>query len=921
MKPLVERTGQLRALDRLLAAVLAGKGQVALVDGPVASGRTTLLRAFAEHAEDAGVVVLESTGSHAERMLPWGVLNQFGHGTSFPAGLLEDLPPSLADGDTGSGAPEPGVVRVFDRLASAVLDLAARSPVVLGVDDVQHADALSVRWLLHLVRRVGSARIFVVLTDDATVTTTHPPFRAELSRHAHFRRLSVGPLSGSGVGELLSAHFGETEARGLTPELLAASGGNPVLVHALLEDHRAGGAVRRRGYGVAFVSCLHRGGPDLTQVARAIAVLGDGSSPGDLGRLIGVDAETVGGLLHAMTAAGLLTGCGFRHPVARAAVLDDLGAQRRVALHRRAAGQLYERGRPAAEIAPHLVQAGEATEPWAGGVLLEAAGQAVLRDRHRAAVDLFALAHRSSADDAGRAAILSRLAHSGWQVNPAAAVRHLAPLVVAAREDRLGHRDRLVLVKQLLWHGRVDDAVEVLGLVRAAAADDPGRAAELRDVEQWLTCVHPPLARRRRPPARQSAHQDTLLPAKSDPVLNAVAELSGLLTHGRTGDATARAEQLLRDGDLVRTASWGDEATLLALLVLLGADLPGPAMLWCDRLRTSAARREAVTRQAILTAAQAEIALRQGSLADAADHARAAMALVDPTAWGVALGLPLGSLVTAATRMGDHDDAAKHLTHPVDDAMFTSRYGLHYLLARGHHHLATGKRHAALADFLSCGETMRAWGVNMSELIPWQASAAEAWLSLGNQDQARRLAYEQLAEPDVGRHARGLSLRVLAATTPVEQRPRLLTEALDLFEACGARYEQARALVDLSCAHHEAGDGRRGRMVFRRAWHLAETCGARPLTQRLLSISADVGDPSTGPDPGRHRAVLTGSEERVALLAAMGCTNREIAEKLYVTASTVEQHLTRVYRKLNIKSRKDIPADLSANAPVRPGRG
>ncbi|MFE2022825.1 helix-turn-helix transcriptional regulator [Streptomyces sp. NPDC059499] len=60
-------------------------------------------------------------------------------------------------------------------------------------------------------------------------------------------------------------------------------------------------------------------------------------------------------------------------------------------------------------------------------------------------------------------------------------------------------------------------------------------------------------------------------------------------------------------------------------------------------------------------------------------------------------------------------------------------------------------------------------------------------------------------------------------------------------------------------------------------------------------------------------ASLTDSERRVASLAVLGYTNREIAVKLYVTASTVEQHLTRVYRKLKIRRRKDLPADLWAN--------
>ncbi|MYR11018.1 hypothetical protein GTY62_10440, partial [Streptomyces sp. SID724] len=56
-------------------------------------------------------------------------------------------------------------------------------------------------------------------------------------------------------------------------------------------------------------------------------------------------------------------------------------------------------------------------------------------------------------------------------------------------------------------------------------------------------------------------------------------------------------------------------------------------------------------------------------------------------------------------------------------------------------------------------------------------------------------------------------------------------------------------------------------------------------------------------------ATLSGSERRVAALAARGCTNREISERLTITASTVEQHLTRIFRKLGVRSRQELPAE------------
>jgi DNA-binding CsgD family transcriptional regulator len=154
-------------------------------------------------------------------------------------------------------------------------------------------------------------------------------------------------------------------------------------------------------------------------------------------------------------------------------------------------------------------------------------------------------------------------------------------------------------------------------------------------------------------------------------------------------------------------------------------------------------------------------------------------------------------------------------------------------------------------------------------------------------------------------------LRQLAAASPANRRPQLLTEALELFEDCGDRFEQARSLADLSRAYHALDENRRARMVFRRAWHVAKLCEAEPLCQELLAVTTDLTGTNTVTGNVEEITSLTGSERRVASLAVMGYTNREIAAKLYITASTVEQHLTRVYKKLNVKRRKDLPVDLS----------
>ena len=95
------------------------------------------------------------------------------------------------------------------------------------------------------------------------------------------------------------------------------------------------------------------------------------------------------------------------------------------------------------------------------------------------------------------------------------------------------------------------------------------------------------------------------------------------------------------------------------------------------------------------------------------------------------------------------------------------------------------------------------------------------------------------------------------------------------------------------------------------AAQLAEKCGAVPLLRRLSRDGQALAWARTAPAGDADRAaaisLLSMAERRVAALAARGHTNREISKKLSVTVSTVEQHLTRVCRKLGVKARKDLP--------------
>lgn len=513
-------------------------------------------------------------------------------------------------------------------------------------------------------------------------------------------------------------------------------------------------------------------------------------------------------------------------------------------LHSRAARMLHEQGEAAEIVACHLLEGPPRAHDWMIPVLRTAAGRADHRTTF--AVRCLELARNSSVHSAERAAITAELAQLEFRHDPLAARRHLMSLDPAAVP---------LVISQLLWHGRVDKSLE---LVR----HNP-------EVELWLASAYPSLARWRR---------------------QAGSPLTDLLIRG-DDSAPIRAEGVLRDLPLTGDLPW---AAVFALLTLIYADRLETAALWCDRLLEQAA--EHVTWQAMFASLRAEVSLRQGDLRTARRLAVSAYRLLSPPAWGTAVAAPLSCLILACTRTGRYAEADGYVRQPVPELALRSRSGPHYLRARGEYHLATGQHDAAVADFVSCGELLRSWGQDHPGVVPWRVCAAEALLKQGSPDRARRLLVEQLTLTSGRSRTRGSALRLLACVSKPGTRARLLTESAEILEERGDRFELAQALADLSgSVRHPT----RARMTARRAWHLARECGAEPLSEQLLPDDAPASAPV---------AALTGAERRVAALAADGHTNREIARKLFVTTSTVEQHLTRVYRKLDIRYRAEIPA-------------
>jgi DNA-binding CsgD family transcriptional regulator len=900
---LIARADELAQLNSALDDCVSGKAGIVLVSGAVGCGKSELADTLAERAAARGALVLRAIGTEAERDLPLGVLGQLTLGA--PAGALPGHDP--ADGAAAER------VEAMQGFCAAVHRLSATAPVVVCVDDMHRADELSGRYLLHLARHARPARILLVLTESVHERSDDPHFTTELLRQPNFVRIRLERLGRDAVAEL-------AQGGGADPErLYALSGGNPLLLRALAEDPgpEAGGA-----YSQAVLTCLHRCGRATTELAEGLAVLGRGTAEAAAqaaAQLLGITAASAAQGIAALGAAGLLDGGGFRHPAARRAVLDRLDPAGRLAMHRRAAELAHRAGAPAPEVAGQLLAARDTAQDWALPVLRAAAEQLLADGAAERAAACLELAHEAAPDEDQRAALRLRLSAIARRTAPGAAERHLAEPLAAARADRLPPPRMGPLARLLMAHGRIDEAGEVLdrlSAVSGAPAATPSGALD------EAVCTLDPLdglsafpGWSARGPARQPR------PAGHPGAIRHPAAFWALPDSADSGSAAAAADRFLRGASL---SDGTLEPILQAVRVLLHLGGPQRAVPWCETYADEAVRRTAPGWQAAFSGLHAEALLRQGDLTGAEATAAAALdaAAMPERGASVLLTGIAGTLIRARTAMGRPESAAAELSRPVPEQLAASVHGLGYLRARGQYHLATSRFHAALGDFLDIGRLMKRWHLDRPLLLPWRTDAAEALLRLGEAHQAERFIADQLTARDAADPwVCGITLRLRAELRDPKERPALLAKAVDQLRGSGDRFELARALADFALALKECGEPARANMVNRRAWHLAQECGAEALRERILpghtGEAAAVRAESTPPAlsaAAELAARLSESERRVAMLALHGHTNREIAHKLYITVSTVEQHLTRVYRKLNITRRQDLPMDLQLPA-------
>jgi DNA-binding CsgD family transcriptional regulator len=234
--------------------------------------------------------------------------------------------------------------------------------------------------------------------------------------------------------------------------------------------------------------------------------------------------------------------------------------------------------------------------------------------------------------------------------------------------------------------------------------------------------------------------------------------------------------------------------------------------------------------------------------------------------------------------------------------------------ARGRLKLAQRRFAEALADFEAMREIDEALDMSATPLWPWRINVARALHALGRDDEARGLAADELeAATRWGEPRRtGIALRILGLILGGAAGERRLQDAVGVLAASSARLEHAKALIELGSALRRRNERSPAREMLREGVELAHECNAPNVAQRgNEELAATGARPRTQLVTGLDS--LTASERRVAQLAADELSNKEIAQQLFVTVKTVEVHLSHVYRKLDIGSRRQLGQALAGS--------
>lgn len=904
----IERPAEFRTIaDFLRSAGRRASGLV--IEGEAGIGKTTLWLAGIAEARQSGFTVLSARSGHAESVLAYAALaDMLG---DVDHAVLADLPEVqrvaidrvlLRAGGDGPQTDQGDVAAAF----SAVIDhLSEAAPVLLAIDDVQWLDPSSQAVVAYAARRTEGR--FGLLATERTQDAATTNAWLQLSSPDAMSRIRVGPLSLGGLHALISSRTGKSLPRPTMVRIVDISGGNPfyALELARAADGRPGrgeqvlpttlAELMRRRIGrlerdiqtlLLAAACAATPTVDLlaqvtgTPLPEAAALLEEAQSKA----LIAVDDDVVR----------------FAHPLLARSVYTDARPSQRRAMHR-ALAEVVD----VPELkARHMALAASSADPLTLEALDTAADAARARGAPAAAAELVELAIGLGGDtpmrrinaadfylqcgDLGQAArILDDVAeHAHLSEHRALALNLMGTIEVyrgdnaqavvnfeEALDNTRGHRELRVRTLLLLAHARLNagQLLEALQNVERAAANadyvgDRDLTSQVLTLREVIACMCG------RGVDNASLRKAVVLQDLSSraPIAFRAHAVSAWLSAwvGRLDDA--RREMAIVIERCVQRGAEADQTFAAVFMTMIEV--------WSGNyLDAEKAAAEALERaqqlgsdqmRVVATNVQSVVAAYQGEPAATRELALAAIDLAKRCGSPNLTDWPTASLGFIAVSLGDHEGAIKVLKPLVDQ--FPLMPGTEIITALWvpdaiEALIATG-RGAEAEPMIDAMETN---GALLDR--PWM-------LSIG---------------------ARGRSL-LLAAHGDVAAASEMAETALAQHDRLPMPFERARTLLLLGQLLRRQRKKETARATLGEAMHTFQDLGS-PLWAQRAKAELDRVTMVPSQDVG-----LTPAEQRVAQLAATGMTTKDVAAALFISPKTVETNLSRIYRKLGIKSRAEL---------------
>lgn len=936
----VSRGAAQEALRDAAKAVTGGQsGRLVSILGPAASGKSTLLAAARISAEHAGLWAVQARGCPEESDFPFGVVLQlfeplivglngdrrrdvFGGPAAPAAALFTAHGPSPADlgGHRLSHA--------LHHLASNLADRARESTrgLALLVDDLHWADDASLRAVRHIARRVDEVPILVVLASAVTTGSERDATPHRWLSRAPARPLRLRWLTPAEVAQLTAAALVSDCTEGLGAAMHRVTAGIPLFVSEVVD--RLGHSASVSAMDVEQVLLmppsaivghlddrLSRCGTAAQQFARAAAVLGSGTPASVVCELADLTLESGLPAADELLAADILGHADpvcFVCPLISSAIEAGISPGRRALVHAAAARLLASRGALPQAVADHLLRAPAVHDADTTTLLRRAARESLQTGEAERAARL--LTHALEARPAGpmRTTLLLELGIAEVTSGTLSGTDRLREAMADVGEPVLRVAAAQKLAATLAAAGRHRDAAETLDRVLAELeATDAAPAHELRLSYAALATLDAALVGRGRARLEQvlaagyeNGAQGKLVVAQLA-MRRAVEAASGHETRQLARRAWGGGELLREHGS--DNASW----TLVAGALTIAGFYDEAAEV-ADAACTAAA---AAGPLAMATAHyhRGWPELRRGRVTHAIAASRLALES-QAFGWAAHPGSASAVLALALIAGDDLEGAATALDRVDPVELEISSEAAPVLEARGRLRMAQARFEEALQDCLAAGRLYRELRMRTGPSFWRQGAALAAW-QLGLAEEADRLSDEQLdLASQVGTPAiLGGALRVRGLVQGGSAGLQLLREAVTALRASEARLELTEGLVDLGGTLRRGGQRAQAREPLREAAAHAQAIGARRLERRAVEELRSAGGRvrSAG---GSDRETLTPGERRVVELARQGHTNREIATALFVTAKAVEWHLANAYRKLGIRSRRQLAERLTEPA-------